>query len=282
MCRFLAYKGKPAIIADLVTHPQNSLIRQSYAAKEMNHNPVNGDGFGLGWYSPEIDPTPGLYTSLNPAWANKNLHRLAARIKSPCFFAHVRAATEGVVSEENCHPFKFGDLLWMHNGSVKEFSKIKRVLRRSLRDDIYNWILGTTDSEHAFAVFLNQFPIEKKEFTAQDLKDGMRKTISQLKTWLEEAGVEPAAVCNFVVSDGKKILASRYKSKENGKYATLYYSSGDYACEDGVCEIKNAGKDFSADLIASEPLTTREDWVEVPKNHFVLIDEDNSISLEPV
>jgi len=48
-----------------------------------------------------------VYKSLEPAWNDLNLRELASGVLSPLVFAHVRAATVGgIVSRENCHPFK--------------------------------------------------------------------------------------------------------------------------------------------------------------------------------
>ncbi|KAJ1669833.1 glutamine amidotransferase subunit, partial [Spiromyces aspiralis] len=86
-----------------------------------------------------------------------NLQRLAEKIKSPLIFSHVRATTgDTATSEANCHPWQFGNLMWMHNGLIGEFPRIKRQLQASLKDEIFLSIQGSTDSEHAFAVFLNQ------------------------------------------------------------------------------------------------------------------------------
>lgn len=77
--------------------------------------PLNGDGFGVGWYAQELDPIPCVLTSMRPAWANRNLKRISEKIRSTCVFAHVRAATDGsAVTELNCHPFQNDEFLWMH------------------------------------------------------------------------------------------------------------------------------------------------------------------------
>jgi len=130
MCRFIAYKGDRILLSDLVTNPSNSLINQSFHARERSE-PLNGDGFGLGWYVPEVSVEPCLFTSVTPAWANQNLRRIASKTLSPCIFAHVRAATAGLeVNDLNCHPFQFGQYLWMHNGSIGDFRDIKRISAR--------------------------------------------------------------------------------------------------------------------------------------------------------
>ncbi len=99
---------------------------------------------------------PCVCTSTQPARANRNIKRLSEKIRSTCAFAHVRAPTEGsAVTELNCHPFQYDELLWMHNGLVVDFAQIKRELRNTLNDAAYQDIEGTTDSEHAFGLSLH-------------------------------------------------------------------------------------------------------------------------------
>lgn len=101
MCRFLVYRGYPLLLEDLVVRPSNSLIAQSLHAKKRN-KPVNGDGFGLGWYPLHNDPEPGTFVSIEPAWSNRNLIQLARKVYSQHFFAHVRDASTGMsVAEAN-------------------------------------------------------------------------------------------------------------------------------------------------------------------------------------
>ena len=53
---------------------------------------------------------PQVFTSITPAWNNENLNRLATKLESGVIFAHVRAAYPGMpVSEQNCHPFQWGE-----------------------------------------------------------------------------------------------------------------------------------------------------------------------------
>ena len=60
------------------------------------------------------------------------------------------------MTEENCHPFKYGRLLFQHNGHIEAFEKIKRRVMNALRDELYESIMGTTDSEACFALVLNE------------------------------------------------------------------------------------------------------------------------------
>lgn len=284
MCRFLVYKGREAFLSDLLMRAEQSLIRQSFKAREREE-PLNGDGFGVGWYQPHIDPTPCVFTSTSPAWSNRNLHRLADKVRSSCLFAHVRAASPGLfVSEMNCHPFQYERFLWMHNGGIADFGAIKRRLRESLRDEIYDVIQGTTDSEHAFAVFLHHLYPTIEDYTIGDLQDAMTATIAQLNFWTREAGITDPSRYNFAVTDGHSVLASRYVSDDAVAPHSLYVASGDrFETVEDRYHMRPAEHRPNAAIIASEPLTEdRADWTAVPPNHMVAITPELHIRMAPV
>jgi glutamine amidotransferase len=284
MCRFLCYTGNPIMLADLLYRPGNSLILQSYKAKERSE-PLNGDGFGVGWYQPETGPSPCVFTSLTPAWSNRNLQRLAGHIKSPCFFAHVRAASPGMqVAETNCHPFQYARYLWMHNGGIAGFRQIKRRLRQSLPDHLYHAIEGTTDSEHAFAVFLNLSGESERLCSAGELGRALVRTVEQLEQWATEAGIADPSYYNFAVTDGQNVAALRYVSDQRLEPASLYYSAGKkYACYDGLCQLVDGEPGERAVIIASEQLTEQKsDWVRVAPNHVLTVTARLEVEVELV
>jgi len=256
-----------------VTNPSNSLINQSAHARERRE-PLNGDGFGLGWYVPEVSAEPCLFTSVTPAWANQNLRRIASKTVSPCIFAHVRAATsEFEVNDLNCHPFQFGQYIWMHNGTIGDFRNIKRTLRRELKDEHYHAVHGTTDSEHAFALFLNLLPDTGKQLSGEVLADTLAKTVSYISTLSRKSSAAEGSVLNFAVTDGRSVVATRYSSGDEP--ASLYICSEEtFGCSDGACQIVSGNKKKFA-IIASEPITKlREQWAQVPEQHLVLIHEN--------
>ena len=282
MCRFLCYKGKEILLSDLLYRTKNSLILQSYKARERAE-PLNGDGFGVGWYSPGLSPTPCEFTSLTPAWSNQNLRRLAEHVKSPCFFAHVRAASPGMqVSEQNCHPFQYGRYLWMHNGGIEGFNRIKRRLRQSLPDHLYHAIEGTTDSEHAFALFLSLLEDTDRTASVGEMGQILVKTIARLEQWTAEAGITGPSYYNFAVTDGQSIAAIRYISDQRLEPISLYYSAGKkFACFDGVGQMVEALPGEQTVIIASERLTEQnDDWVRVAPNHVLTVTPEYRVSVE--
>ena len=115
MCRWLAYSGSPVLLEDLLFKPENSLVVQSKHAR-LGVEAINGDGFGVGWYGAQ--ETPGVYHSTEPAWNDRNLRELSAHASAGRVFAHIRATTGTAVQQTNCHPFRHGRWLWMHNGAI--------------------------------------------------------------------------------------------------------------------------------------------------------------------
>ena len=284
MCRFLCYMGPEVLLADLLYRPKNSLILQSYKSRERKE-PLNGDGFGVGWYAPQISSVPCVFTSLTPAWNDQNLRRLSEHVKSSCFFAHVRAASPGMrVCEANCHPFQYGRYLWMHNGTIEGFWQIRRRLRSSLPDSLYNAIEGTTDSEHAFAIFLNLLRDAELPHSASELGQTLIKTVRQLERWTAETKSAAPSYYNFAVTDGRSVAAIRYVSDPRIEPASLYYSArGKYQCVEGECQFADCHACERSLVIASERLNENDgDWIRVAPNHVLTVNQELETRVELV
>lgn len=286
MCRLVSYLGRPTLMEKLLIEPKNSLINQSFNAKELDE-PLNGDGFGVGWYNHVLSEKPGLFTSITPAWNNRNLRSIAPLVKSTCFMAHVRAASVGELNETNCHPFVRNQFLMMHNGDAPEFQKIKRGLRAKLSNELYNWIKGQTDSEHLFALFqdaLNRRLESGAMLTADLVAEALQEMVQQMEDLLLEAGVHDNAYLNMVVTDGERMVGMRYISNPTDQPLSLYFSEGSkYECIDGVCHMLPAEEGQRSLMIVSEKLTEfTEDWRPIPVNHCVLFYKDLSVKLRPL
>jgi len=151
MCRWLAYSGSPVLLEELLYKPKHSLIDQSLHST-MGAETTNGDGFGIGWYG--VGETPATYHSIEPAWNERNLRDLAAHVESRLVFAHIRASSGSPVQQTNCHPFRHGRWLWMHNGLIADFHEVKRDLVLAVDPSLYSSIEGSTDSEVFFHLAL--------------------------------------------------------------------------------------------------------------------------------
>jgi len=289
----MVYKGNPILMADCITRPSHSITKQSFDSRMLlTRSTLNGDGFGVGWYAPNVDFSPCVFTSATPAWNSVNLRRLAEKITSPLIFAHVRAATPGLpVGEMECHPFQYGRFMWMHNGAVAFFPRIKRRIQQTLSDPIFDSIMGSTDSEHCFAVFLNQFEAPqdtKREYSVDELREKMLGTIRILSQLSEEQSAHEAkpnspSYLNFAMSDGQTVIVTRYATRGQ-RPASLYFSSGTrFECIDNEYRVVQADRREQLVIIASEPLTMDDrDWLSVPANHMMVITPKLNVLLYPI
>ncbi len=118
MCRHLAYAGTPVRLAEVLTEPPHSLVRQSWAPRAQRHGVVNADGFGVGWYAPD-DPLPARHRGAGPIWADPTLPDLARVIRTRAVLAAVRSATPGTAQgAQAAAPFADGSWLFSHNGVI--------------------------------------------------------------------------------------------------------------------------------------------------------------------
>lgn len=282
MCRLLAYKGTPILIDNLLYKPKNSLVNQSLHAREIEE-PLNGDGFGVGWYVPEVNVEPINFVSVNPAWSNRNLRSMATKIKTDCMVAHVRAASVGEVSESNCHPFQYNNLLMAHNGGIEDFGKVKRKIREPLSNELYNWIKGQTDSEHIFAYLLNYLLKNHRTIGTDEVANAFEHTFTDIKKLMSDAGITEPAYLNMVVTNGLFIVATRWVSDPKEEALTMYHSEGSrYVVEDGVTRLEAPEDDDHAVLVVSEKLSDGPEWTLIPNNHLVMVEQNLNVRVRPI
>lgn len=266
MCRFAAYIGKkPILMSEIIYKPENSLINQSNNAKESSTN-INADGFGISWYDRSIDEKPGIFRSIQPAWNDRNLLHLTNKIKTKSFLAHIRASTVGDVTLNNCHPFAYEQYSLVHNGTVRGFEKIRRRLINELDEEIFSLIKAQTDSEHLFFLIIN-FLIQDRE---RNIETAIRKAFNWVSTSQVNLESENYSKLNIVLTDGISLIATRFATKNN-KPLSLYYT-----------QLESKKGEVQGTIIASEPLTNfRNDWHEVPENHYIKTDiEANIIKIQ--
>ena len=277
MCRLTFYLGEPICMADLVTRPSNSLINQSTHARERPE-PLNGDGFGVAWYS-QGRAQPTQFRSKTPAWSNANLHELAEVVDSHCILAHIRASTSGKfdVSEANYHPFRQQQYSFMHNGDVRGFEHIRRPLLRSLSDEAFTLIRGTTDTEHLFAIAFDYLRQRDEPDSCDKLADALEHTLTRVHELVVEHANGMHLYLNLILADGRHAAACRY-STDPDYIDSLYYNLGRRVeCIDGRCVMSpEAGKGRSV-LISSEPLDADPAWQAVERNGFLMIDGERNL-----
>ena len=283
MCRFVFYRGAPIRLSSLITEPTHSIIHQSYRSQEREE-PLNGDGFGVGWYVPEESETPAIFKDVMPAWNNPNLASLAAVIRSRCIVAHIRAATPGLpVSQLNCHPFSWGPFLFAHNGQIGNFRSIRRRIQAEMSEEAFNLLSGSTDSEHLFALFVKYYDPTVFDSKLKAMAAALSAAINTVEVIAAEHGGEAPSFLNLVLTGGELAVITRYVSHGFKAPNSLYMHTGSaYECKDGVCRMRDHSESDETLIVASEPLSRDIGWQPVSVNTMLLIDGNHVIEERPM
>jgi predicted glutamine amidotransferase len=220
MCRWLAYSGSAIHLEEVLYRPAHSLIDQSRHAR-LGVETTNGDGFGVGWYEdggagPHRSAEPAVFRGTGPAWSDTNLRELARCVRSPLFFAHIRASTGTEVQQTNCHPFRHGRWLWMHNGAIQGFAELERDLALEVEPSLYRCIRGSTDSELMFYLALTLG-------LADDAPRAVARMIGLVEAVARRHDVPDPLQMTVAASDGEQLWAFRYSTMRASR--SLFYST---------------------------------------------------------
>ncbi|MBM3486029.1 MAG: class II glutamine amidotransferase [Alphaproteobacteria bacterium] len=208
---------------------------------------------------PQIDQLP----TAPPAWNDDNLRSVSEQIRSALFFAHVRASTGTATSRANCHPFRHGRWLFMHNGAIGGFEDIRREIDLMIPAALYRHRSGTTDSEALFLLLL-------ANGLETDPAAAFATTMAAIVGTMAAAGIAAPLRVTAAATDGEEIVALRYASDRQSP--TLYY---------GHTEFDGGAQGQGAILVLSEPLDSNPGhWVEVPDSH-LLVAGDGAVAIEP-
>jgi predicted glutamine amidotransferase len=260
MCRWLAYSGKTVRMDQVLYGPQHSLIEQSLSSR-MGAEPTNGDGFGVGWYGPD---GPGVFKSTEPAWNDRNLREISSHVSSHLFLAHIRATSGTPVQQTNCHPFRYGDWLFAHNGVVHDWPRIKRDVVLAVDPSLYPLIEGSTDSEALFFLALTL-----------GLEDDPAAAVARTIGMVEDVGhahdVKFPFQGTIATTDGERLWAFRYSSE--GRSRSLFFSSSYETLRTLYPDDPRLAQfDEETRLVVSEPLGDLAGvWNEVPEASYGIV-----------
>ncbi|NIH83947.1 ergothioneine biosynthesis protein EgtC [Amycolatopsis granulosa] len=233
MCRHLGYLGPPRSPADALFDAPHSLLRQTFAPKDMRGGGVvNADGFGLGWYGD--GPEPVRYRRPVPLWSDHDLPRLARSVLSGAFVAAVRNGTTGMPPGEGaCAPFTGGRWLFSHNGVVRGWPDRMAALAGKLPVTDLMTLPAPTDSALLWALLRDRLA------AGEDPAGAVADLIAQVER------AAPGSRLNFLLTDGTVLVATAWTHSLSVRV------------------------DGEAVLVASEPLDDAPGWSEVPDRHLL-------------
>jgi glutamine amidotransferase len=238
MCRLIAYLGEPVTLSSVLTEPEYSLLRQSYEPRHQIHGRINADGFGVGWYAPDVHPLPARYRKPVPMWSDQTFANVAGAIRSAAFLASIRNASPGLPINEACTaPYTRDQWLFAHNGRILDWhgpTGAGVVLRRRLSDMSLAAIEGATDSEVLFGLILDA------------LAGGASATDAIVAVLRLAQDISPGSRLNLMLTDGVTVVAT--------------------ACGDTLF----SHRDDAAVVVASEPFDDSPGWQPVPDDSLVV------------
>lgn len=246
MCRHLAYLGTPVSLARILLDPENSLLQQSWAPRDMRGSgTVNADGFGVGWY----DESGGSvrYRRSVPMWADPSFADLAQSVSTQAFLAAVRNGTTGMpITESACAPFREGQWLFSHNGVVTGWPQSLSGLAGGLDTTDLMTLDAPTDSAVLWAL------LRRRLLEGDDLVESVENLTNAV------ARAAPESLVNLLAMDGETIVAS-----------TFGHSLSVLREADGV-------------VVSSEPFgEPNKDWQVVPDRHLVIATA-SSLKIQPL
>lgn len=267
MCRLYGFRAsEPTKVECALVHAQNALLVQSRGRMPMG---PHADGWGVGFYEGDH---PEIIRSDLAAFEDVLFSSTAQRVYSTTVVAHVRQASVGGRCLGNTHPFTHACWTFAHNGTVTAFDQVSEKLRQEIDWQLLPPLLGTTDSELVFHWLLSRMAHARinPETPCTEPKTLVRvvaKAISTLAAWSDEAPANEPSKLNFLLTDGRTLIASRWKH-------TLHWAEidGIHPCEIcGLPHVRQAsGKQYRAVVVASEPIS-QEPWREVPDRSILAI-----------
>jgi glutamine amidotransferase len=235
MCRHIAYLGEPTGLAELLLTPAHSLLRQSWAPRDMRGGgTVNADGFGIGWYTGS-SPEPALLRRAVPMWTDTALPRLAAEISAGAVLAAVRSATVGMpVVETAAAPFAWDRWLFSHNGVVRGWPSSITGIASTLPVEALLTLDAPTDAALLWALLRHRLAAGDKP------ADAMASLVAEVDA------AAPGSRLNLLLTDGTEIVGTSWTHSL-------------WVAERG-----------SSVVVASEPYDDDPSWREVPDRHLVV------------
>jgi glutamine amidotransferase len=158
----------------------------------------------------------------------------------------------------NCHPFRHGRWLFVHNGFIADFTRLRRDLMFSIDQERFPEIEGSTDSEIVFQLALT-FGLE------HDPIEALERTVGLIEADAERRRIDAPVQATFGVSDGSTLWAVRYASA--GRARSLF-ESADVENVHRLYPDNPRFKDLRPDdrLIVSEPFSDLPGlWREIPE-----------------
>jgi glutamine amidotransferase len=251
MCRLFGFRSViPSQVHRSLLAAENALGVQS------NEHP---DGWGVAFY---VDGAPHVTRSPTTALGDALFHRLSGVVSSETVLAHVRKATQGNRTVFNCHPFQYGRWVFAHNGDIPNFESKREKLVAQVAPRFRRFIMGDTDSEVLFFLFLSALEAFGPLAENSDLDSvslALKEAVNRARELSDTDGTH--ALLTVVATNGECLVAA-----QGGK--ELYFSTYKTRCSDrgtcaslsAACEAPSSTGRVNHFIVSSEPLQGENVW----------------------
>jgi predicted glutamine amidotransferase len=266
MCRLFGFRSVvPSRVHTSLLDAENALGSQS------NKHP---DGWGVAYY---VDGSPHVTKSPTHALGDQLFHRLSGLVSSETVLAHVRKATQGDKGILNCHPFQFGRWVFAHNGDIPGFAEnFRQSLREQIAPRLRPYVLGETDSETIFFIFLSVLERYSPLGSKPDLADvvaSVKLTLETVRSHCPQRAGGPDVLLTFILTDGDVMVAT-----QGGK--ELLFSTYKTRCPDrdtcpnlaAACEAPSDTGRVNHLIVSSERLQGSNVWEELMPGDILAVD----------
>lgn len=265
MCRLFGFRSViPSQVHRSLLAAENALGVQS------NEHP---DGWGVAFF---IEGAPHVTRSPLTAVGDALFHRLSGVVSSQTVLAHVRRATQGAKTVFNCHPFQYGRWVFAHNGDIPNFQARQEALVAEIAPHLRRFVLGETDSETIFFMFLTQLsshgPLGER-FSLDASLAALRATVRRVRELCDQPSSDNRATLTLMATDGEVLIAT-----EGGK--DLFLSTYKTRCADRetcpslspACEGPSPTGLVNHFILSSEPLQGENVWQRLQPGDMVGVD----------
>jgi predicted glutamine amidotransferase len=269
MCRLFGFRSV------IKSHVHRSLLAAENALGVQSH--AHRDGWGVAYY---VDGAPHVTRSPKTALDDALFRQLSGVVASETVLAHVRQATQGENNVLNCHPFQYGRWVGAHNGDIPNFSEKKAELEAEIAPGLRRFLLGDTDSERLFFLFLTRLDSQGARgrlASACEVTLALSETVAIARRICDSA--ESRASLTLVVTDGQCLGAIH-----GGK--GLYYSTHKKRCADretcpslsAECEAPTTSGYVNHVIVSSEELSGENVWTAFREGEVLVVDHRMQVS----
>jgi glutamine amidotransferase len=264
MCRLFGFRS---VIHSQVHHSLTA-ADNALAVQSAQHP----DGWGVAYYLADV---PHVIKSVAPAFEDQIFKRVSGVVASETVLAHLRKASVGEVNILNAHPFQYGCWTMAHNGEISNFAAVKAQLRGEVSPPLRRYILGDTDSETLFYLFLTNLAqlveLHRTGTPIETLVQALSTTLARVREVADGEG-DPSKL-TVVVTDGKSmagvcsgkpLLYSTYKSRCDDRDRCPYLAT--------ECESATQTGFVNHLIISSEALQGDNIWIELAHDEVVGVD----------